>query len=94
MRVGAVGPEGKAKVLAIAWRLSEAAVAILALWVLWGPMLHAGASGGFALAVAAMFTLLFGGVYVGGSLFAAVTVPLGSQMAYFRDRLEKMDIVP
>jgi hypothetical protein len=96
IRNGIDGPESKAKLFSVTWRLSEVVAALLFLFVLWWPMLHLGYAGGIsvkgggtAFFIAALFTLGFGGLYVAGSLFAAVTVPVGDQRAYFRIMREK-----
>jgi len=97
MTNGINGPESRAKRLAMTWRFSDVALAALSLYVLWVPVLHLGADGpwsvmggGVALFIAAVYTILFGGLYIGGSLFAAVTVPMGNQVAYFNDMDRKM----
>lgn len=77
---GIEGPESKAKRLAITWRLAEAVVAALEVYVLWRYLEFGGAS----FVVAVVFSLIVGGMYGGGSLFSAITVPMGDQMSYFR----------
>jgi hypothetical protein len=81
-RTGVDAPEARAKRIAILWRLSETLLALVLLFVLWK---YIAVGGGAVLIIAIIFTLLFGGVYVGGSLFAAITVPMGDQVAYFQE---------
>jgi len=94
---GIQGPEARAKMFAMAWRFSDAVVAVLVLAILWFPLLQVGIDGpwtvrggSFGFWIAAIYTVLFGGMFVIGSLFAGLTVPKGDQVAYFRDRDEKM----
>jgi hypothetical protein len=94
---GIQGPEARAKMFAMAWRFSDAAVAALVLFILWVPLLHVGIDGPWTVRggsvgfwIAAIYTVLFGGMFIGGSLFAGLTVPNGDQVAYFRDRDAKM----
>jgi len=94
---GIKGPESLAKRLAMTWRFSEVVLAVVVLYILWVPILHVGANsawsvngGGTAFFIAAAYTILFGGLYIGGSLFAGVTVPMGNQVAYLNDMDMKM----
>jgi hypothetical protein len=95
MQRGVEGPESVAKRWAMLMRGTEVIVASGALYILWKPILHAGESGphgNFALTIVAiLYSIVVGGVYVLASLFAFVTVPMGDQVGYFRDRLSKMN---
>jgi len=94
---GMNGPESLAKTVAMTWRFSEVAGAILILYILWVPILHLGSKGdwtvsggGLAFFFAAAYTLLFGGLYVVASAFAGITCLKGDQIAYLNDMDMKM----
>ena len=97
-KIGIQGSEERAKAVAMVWRFSDAAIAITLLAILWLPILNIGVDGpwtvrggGLAFWIAMAFSVFFGFVYVGGSLFAALTVPMGNQVAYFTDLDRKMN---
>ena len=94
---GINGPEKKAKMFAFAWRGSEVAASSAIIYVLWEFLLQLGIHGPWtvrggqtAFWIAVIFTVLFGGLYIGGSLFGAVTIPMGNQVEYFNDIDAKM----
>lgn len=92
MEHGVTGSETRAKAFAAILRGTEVCLALIAVYTLWLPILHTGSNdyGMLLFIPACAYTLVIGGVYVLGSLFALVTIPIGDQLAYFRNRLSLM----
>ena len=87
---GAYTTEIKAKGWAALLRGSEVTIAASLLYVLWGPLLRLQGDPSAFYVVAVLYTLAVGGTYLVFSFFALITIPLGSQVAYFRGVLMKM----
>jgi hypothetical protein len=94
-RRGAVAPtESIAKMWAAIMRGSEVVIAVVLLYVMWHYVLPiAGPPKALSYIIAGLGTLYIGGVYVVGSFFALVTIPLGNQKKYFGELLEKMSSI-
>lgn len=75
-------------------RSAEVCTAIVLLLIFWKvtfPRATAQGNNVLLTVCAWLYTVLIGGVYIGGSLFALVTVPLGNQLEYFRQMIHKID---
>jgi hypothetical protein len=86
--------EAIAKMWAATMRASEIVLASVLLYLMWHYVLPAAGPPMLLSYIAAgLATLYIGGLYVAGSFFALVTVPMGNQKQYFSEMLEKMRAV-